>query len=61
MFLGCYARMVWKNRHNPKIIVLSSAVVAYLVQNMFSFGAIPITVLFWYLIGMTLVIVENEK
>jgi len=35
---------------------LTSGIVAYFVQNQFSFGHIPIIMMFWVLLGLTVVV-----
>jgi O-antigen ligase len=56
-----YFLSVWKNRQDLMVITLSSCVVAYMAQNMFTFGGPGITPLFWMLMGMTVVAVKNEE
>lgn len=60
-FLFAYFRYVWMHRSNPLVILCSSSAIAYLIQNQFSFGVIPITLLFWYIIGLTLVVNKNVE
>ncbi|MAE81435.1 MAG: hypothetical protein CMB80_01775 [Flammeovirgaceae bacterium] len=55
-----YFHMVYKNRQDLMVITLSSCVVAYMAQNMFTFGGIGITPLFWMLMGMTVVQAKKD-
>ena len=57
-FLLCFFWIVFKKRNSPQVIVLSASIVGYLVQNMFSFSVIPTALLFWFIIGMVMVIEE---
>lgn len=56
-----YARMVWgrckKTDGSDKILIvgLCTGCLAYFVQNLFSFGHIPIITLFWFLIAMSVI------
>jgi len=59
-FLISYFRIVWKNRSSEIVVALSSAVVAYLVQNQFSYSTMPLVLTFWVLIGLTLVAIKKE-
>ncbi len=56
-----YFREVLANREDPLVVALSSGVVAYTIQNLFSFGGVGITPLFWMLMGMTVVAVKNDR
>jgi O-antigen ligase len=55
-----YFKLVYENKENLIIISLSSAVVAYCTQNLFTFGGIGITPLFWILMGLTIVQAKND-
>ena len=56
-----YTRMVWgrckKTDGSDKILIvgLCTGCLAYFVQNLFSFGHIPIITLFWFLIAMSVI------
>ena len=60
-FIFAYARMVWKGYKKAvgldKILIIGicSSCLGYFIQNQFSFGHIPITTLFWFLIGMSVI------
>ncbi len=56
-----YFRKVLANRDDLMIVTLSSGVVAYMVQNMFSFGGVGITPLFWMLIALTIISIKEKK
>lgn len=62
-FLYSYARMIWCsiNKHKILIATLCSSCVAYWIQNLFSFGHIPIITLFWFLIALTVIACEKAK
>lgn len=61
-FIFAYSRMVWKGYKKSgdldKILIigLCSGCLAYFIQNQFSFGHIPIMTLFWFLIGMSVIV-----
>lgn len=40
---------------------LASGTIAYLVQNQFSFGHVPIIMLFWVMLGLSVVLCGGEK
>ena len=54
--------MVWKGYKRAQgvdkalIIGVCSACISYFIQNQFSFGHIPIITLFWFLIGLSVVV-----
>ncbi len=56
-----YARMAWKGckkaERSDKILIigLCSGILAYFVQNQFSFGHVPIITLFWFLVAMSVI------
>ncbi len=60
-FAFAYARMVWgrckKANGSDKILIigLCTGCLAYFVQNLFSFGHIPIITLFWFLVAMSVI------
>jgi len=60
-FIFAYARMVWKgckeaNGYNKIFIIgLCAGILAYFVQNQFSFGHISIITPFWFLIAMSVI------
>ncbi len=55
-----YFRMVIRNRNDLLVVALSSAVVAYMVQSLFSPPGTGITPLFWILIAMTIIACRNK-
>lgn len=62
-FLYSYTRMIWcsLNVHRILIAALCSGVVAFWVQNLFSFGHIPIITLFWFLIAFSVIACRKTK
>lgn len=56
-----YFRKVLANSDDLLVVALSSGVVAYIAQNMFSFGGVGVTPLFWMLMAMTVVIMKNNE
>lgn len=57
-YLWCifaYIKMMVRScgEHRLSVLVLGTAVFAYFVQNQFSFGHIPILVLFWFILGLS--------
>ncbi len=54
-----FIKMVWRVP-DPLVIALTTSVIAYFVQNQFSFGHIPILVLYWFLLGFVFVIVRKN-
>jgi|TARA_R100001530_G_scaffold21392_1_gene17649 O-antigen ligase len=59
-FLTIFFWIVKKKSQNPQIIVLSTSIVGYLIQNLFSFSVIPTSILFWFIIGM-IIVYKNDK
>ena len=55
-----YFKLVYENKENLIIISLSSGVVAYMVQNMFTFSGPGIAPLFWILMGLTIVQAKKD-
>lgn len=62
-FVCAFGKMVWRHCRNGNILVitLTSGCIAYAVQNLFSFGHIPIITLFWFMVGMAFVACESVK
>ena len=52
-----YVRMIWKKRHNDKVMIggMAAGVFGYFIQNQFSFGHVPILILFFSMIGLTVI------
>ncbi len=65
-FIFAYSRMVWKGYkkanglHKILVIALCSSCLSYFIQNQFSFGHIPIITLFWFLIGMSVIVCHTR-
>lgn len=59
VFMIAYYHMVWRNRKYPVVLALGGGVLAYHVQNQFSFGHIPILVMFWMMVGFTVVVCKD--
>ena len=62
-FLYSYTKMVWCSlgRHRILISALCSSCIAYWGQNLFSFGHIPIITLFWFLMGLSVIVCRREN
>lgn len=56
-----YFGMVLRNRDDLVVVALSSGVVAYGVQSMFSVSGPGITPLFWLLMALTVVVVKYKE
>ena len=55
-FALAYIRMMWRTRlGNITLVGLNSGIIAYFVQNQFSFGHVPIIMLFWVMLGLSVV------
>lgn len=59
--LYSFFRMVWIAGKDPLVIALSCSVMAYVVQNQFSFGIVPLIVLWWYLMAMGFVVCKEVR
>lgn len=57
-----YIRMMWcsRNEHRFVILALGSGVLAYFIQNQFSFGHVPIITLFWILVGLSVIVCRTN-
>lgn len=53
--LLAYFSFVWYKRDNLLIVALSSSVVAYLINNQFSYSTMPLVLSFWVLMALTVV------
>ena len=62
LFVYAFGKMVWRHcrRGDILVITLTSGCIAYAVQNLFSFGHIPIITLFWFFVGMTFVACKGK-
>ena len=66
-FAGAWLRMILKGflrspaKGDSHLLLagLTSGIVAYFVQNQFSFGHIPIIMLFWVFLGLTVVVCDR--
>jgi putative inorganic carbon (hco3(-)) transporter len=59
-FVVVYFRMAWRGRHSLLTIALSSSIVACMVNNMFSFTHVPVYIVFWFIVGMTVISVRES-
>ena len=61
--LYAFFRMVYRRCVGGDVLTVSltCSVVAYLVQNQFSFGTIPIILLWWCLMGMSFIVVKEKR
>jgi len=53
--LTSYFRMVWRKRKNMLVVGLGCSILAYLIQCQFSLGHTSVIVLFWAILGMSVV------
>ncbi|MCL5266406.1 MAG: O-antigen ligase family protein [Chloroflexi bacterium] len=51
----------WREARRIYVISLTAAIVAYLVQNQFSFGVIGIASVFWMMLGMVAVLARDRS
>ncbi len=63
LFVYAFGAMVWRHckQGNILVITLTSGCIAYAVQNLFSFGHIPIITLFWFMVGMTFIATRERN
>jgi O-antigen ligase len=56
-----FIRMVWRRCDKFLIGALCAGLLSYIVQNQFSFGHISFIVIFWYYIGMVVVLCREKQ
>lgn len=60
-FIYSYIKMMWSQNGNRLLkVVLCSSLCSYFIQNQFSFGHVPILMLFWFLIGLSVIVCEKK-